>query len=138
MSQRTHYFVQIAKRGPVGKRFGWAICRQDNLLEVNRSTETFESRTAALLDSVRAAASLAFPLTVTGPSASREYGLAPIDAIKAKLDDPVFASQKLRSLLRETFAANRRLRAEVTLGVQEVLGQLRKTHAKLQQCNART
>jgi hypothetical protein len=127
MNQRTGYFVRITKRGPVGEQFGWAICRQDNSLEVNRSTETFESRTEALLDSVHAAASLALPLTVDGPSASREDG---VDAIKAKLHDPVFASQELRGLLRETFAANRRLRAEITQGVQEALGQLRKTQAK--------
>jgi len=131
MNQRTGYFVRIIKRGPVGERFGWAICRQDNSLEVNRSAETFESRTEALLDSVHAAASLALPLTVDGPSASREDGVGAINAIKARLHDPVFASQELRGLLRETFAANRRLRAEITQGVREVLGQLRKTQARV-------
>jgi hypothetical protein len=54
-----------------------------------------------------------------------------IEAIKAKLHDPVFVSQELRGLLRETFAANRGLRGEITQGVQEVLGQLRKTQARL-------
>jgi len=131
MDQRSRYFVQITKRGPVGERFGWAICRQDNSLEVNRSTETFETRAEALLDSVHATAFLVFPLTVNGPSASREDAVGAINAIKAKLDDPVFASQELRGLFRETFAANRRLRAEITQGVQEVLGQLREIQGKL-------
>jgi hypothetical protein len=66
MKQETRYFVRITKQGPVGKRFGWAICRQDNSLEVNRSTETFETRTEALLDSVHATQSLAFPLDIPG------------------------------------------------------------------------
>jgi hypothetical protein len=102
MNQRTRYFVRITKRGPVGERFGWAICRQDNSLEVNRSTETFESRTEALLDSVHAAASLAFPLTVNTPSTFREDGVGAINAINAKLHNPVFASQELSGLPRET------------------------------------
>jgi hypothetical protein len=65
MKQPVRYLVRIIKRGPNSERFGWAICRQDSLLEVQRSTEIFETRTEALLDSVRAAQLLAFPLTDT-------------------------------------------------------------------------
>jgi hypothetical protein len=64
MNQPVRYLVRIIKRGPNLERFGWAICRQDNLLEVQRSTEIFETRTEALLDSVRAAQLLAFSLTI--------------------------------------------------------------------------
>ena len=64
MNQPVGYLVRIIKRGPNSERFAWAICRQDNSLEVKRSTETFETRTEALLDSVRAAQLLAFPLTI--------------------------------------------------------------------------
>jgi len=133
MNQQTRYFIRITKREPAGERFGWAICRQDNSLEVNRSIETFETRTEALFDSVRATAPLAFLLTVNRPSAPREDAAVAINAIKAKLHDPVFASQELRGVLRETFAANRRLRAEVTQGVRDVLGQLRDTQAKVRE-----
>jgi len=131
MNQQIRYFVCITRRGPTGERFGWAICRQDNSLEVNRSAETFETHTEALLDSVHAAASLAFPLTFNGPSASCEDGAGAINAIKAKLHDPVFASQELRGLLRETLAANRLLRAEVRQGVRDVVGHLREMRARL-------
>jgi len=61
MNQQVRYFVCITERGPTGERFGWAICRQDNSLEVKRSTESFETRIEALLASVHAAQSLAFP-----------------------------------------------------------------------------
>jgi len=67
MNQQARYVVHITKREPAGKRFAWAICRQDDSLEVERSTETFETRTEALLDSVRAAQLLAFPLTIDIP-----------------------------------------------------------------------
>jgi len=67
MNQPVGYLVRIIKRGPNSERFAWAICRQDNSLEVKRSTETFETRTEALLDSVRAAQLLAFPLTIDTP-----------------------------------------------------------------------
>jgi len=64
MNQQVRYFVCITERGPTGGRFGWAICRQDNSLEVKRSTESFETRIEALLASVHAAQSLAFPLDI--------------------------------------------------------------------------
>ena len=67
MDQQARYVVHITKRESAGKRFAWAICRQDNSLGVKRSTETFETRTEALLDSVRAAQLLAFPLTIDIP-----------------------------------------------------------------------
>src|SRR5262249_17866452 len=64
MNQQVRYFVCITERGLTGERFGWAICRQDNSLEVKRSTESFETRIEALLASVHAAQSLAFPLDI--------------------------------------------------------------------------
>ena len=64
MDQSIRYLVRIIKRGPNSERFGWAICRQDNLLEVQRSTEIFETWTEALLHSVHAAQALAFPLAI--------------------------------------------------------------------------
>ena len=64
MNQSIRYLVRIIKRGPNSEGFGWAICRQDNLLEVQRSTEIFETRTEALLHSVHAAQALAFPLAI--------------------------------------------------------------------------
>ena len=69
MNQPVGYLVRIIKRGPNSERFAWAICRQDNSLGVKRSTETFETRTEALLDSVRAAQLLAFPSTIDTPLA---------------------------------------------------------------------
>jgi len=77
MNQQVRYFVCIIKRGPNSERFGWAICRQDNLLEVQRSTEIFETRTEALLHSVHAAQALAFPLAIDIPGmAGRQQGHA--------------------------------------------------------------
>jgi hypothetical protein len=64
MEQTVRYCVRIGKRGTLGDRFGWSICRQDNSLEVNRSTETFETRVEALVDSVDVALALAFPLSI--------------------------------------------------------------------------
>src|SRR5215813_9513037 len=101
MNQPVGYLVRIIKRGPNSERFAWAICRQDNSLEVNRSTETFETRAEALLDSVHATAFLVFPLTVNGPSASREDAVGAINAIKAKLDDRVSAFPEADGLLGE-------------------------------------
>ena len=64
MEQTVRYCVRIGKRGTPGNRFGWSICRQDNSVEVNRSTETFETRVEALLNSVDVAFALAFPLSI--------------------------------------------------------------------------
>jgi MerR, DNA binding len=70
MNQPVSYCVRITRRGPFADRFGWAIRRQDNLLEVQRSAKTFETRIEALLDSVHAAQELAFPLEIDIPGPS--------------------------------------------------------------------
>jgi hypothetical protein len=72
MNQQSRHFVCITKGQPKGERYGWAICRQDNSLEVKRSTETFETLTEALLDSVHAAQSLAFPEGIDIPDPNRQ------------------------------------------------------------------
>jgi hypothetical protein len=72
MGQAMDYFVRVTRRGQSNERFGWAICRQDTSLEVKRSTETFETRIEALLDSVREAQLLAFPLDLSALLFQRE------------------------------------------------------------------
>jgi len=64
MNETVRYCVRISGPGPSGDRFGWVICRKDNLLEVQRSTKTFETRIEALLDSAGAAQELALPLEI--------------------------------------------------------------------------
>ena len=60
MSQTERFFVRITRRGRSEKRFGWEICRQDNLLVVARSTKTYPTRAQALIASAKAASGVAF------------------------------------------------------------------------------
>jgi len=64
MQQLPRYVIRIARRRPASERYGWAICRQHDSVEVKRSTKTFETCTEALLDSVQVAQSLVFPLEI--------------------------------------------------------------------------
>jgi len=64
--------VRITRRGSRANRFGWSICRQEDSLEIKRSTMTFETRMAALADSVQAAMPLTFPLIVDAPHLRRQ------------------------------------------------------------------
>ena len=112
MNQSIRYLVRIIKRGPNSDRFGWTICRQDNLLEVQRSTEIFETRTEALLHSVHAAQALAFPLAIDFLGMAKKKDEAAMSAASramrqieptaigsfhsyvANLDDPAFVREQ--------------------------------------------
>jgi hypothetical protein len=60
----SRYVVQVSRRGPPAKPFGWEICREDDSVETHRSAQTFATRLEALLDSVRTAAALTLVLIV--------------------------------------------------------------------------
>src|SRR5262245_59720406 len=64
MGHVVHYFVRVTQRGRSNGRFGWEICRADNSLIVERSTNTFSTRVQALVASAKAASCLAFPVIV--------------------------------------------------------------------------
>ena len=64
MMQSSQYQLNISRRGPPPRPFGWEICRSDDLSEVGRSSQTFRSRYEALkegeqaLDQLKAAGEL--------------------------------------------------------------------------------
>jgi hypothetical protein len=60
MSRRPiHYLLRVTRKGPSAEPFGWQIIRQQDSVEIARSTKTFETRVEALADSARVAAPLA-------------------------------------------------------------------------------
>ena len=48
MTDRPQYRLNISRRGPPPRPFGWEICRSDDLSEVERSPETFRARYEAI------------------------------------------------------------------------------------------
>jgi hypothetical protein len=60
MGQAIRYFVCVTQHGRSNGRFGWEICREDNSLVVERSTNTFSTQVQALVASAKAASCLAF------------------------------------------------------------------------------
>jgi len=61
MSQTEYFIVRITRRDRSKVRFGWEICRQDNSLVVERSTNTYPTRALALIASAKVAIVLALP-----------------------------------------------------------------------------
>ena len=61
MSQTEYFIVRITRRDRSKGRFGWAICREDNSLVVERSTKTYPTRAEALIASAKVAIVLALP-----------------------------------------------------------------------------
>ena len=55
MSNSSRYRVNITRRGPPPRPFGWEICRCDDATEVERSRDTFRARYEAIADGERAA-----------------------------------------------------------------------------------
>ena len=56
MPHSASYRVNITRRGPPPRPFGWELCRRDDAREVERSPDTFRSRHEAIADGERAAA----------------------------------------------------------------------------------
>ena len=54
MTESSRYQLNISRRGPPPRPFGWEICRRDDLSEVERSADTFRSRHDAIQDGERA------------------------------------------------------------------------------------
>jgi hypothetical protein len=54
MMQSSQYQLNISRRGPPPRPFGWEIFRSDDLSEVGRSPQTFRSRYEALKEGERA------------------------------------------------------------------------------------
>jgi hypothetical protein len=54
MIESSQYRLNISRRGPPPRPFGWEICRRDNPSEVERSADTFRSRYEAIQDGERA------------------------------------------------------------------------------------
>jgi len=59
MSRPIQYVLRITRGGPSTAPFGWQIIRQQDAVEIARSTKTFSTRVEALADSARTAAPLA-------------------------------------------------------------------------------
>jgi len=57
MGSSSRYSINITRRGPPPRPFGWEICRRDDAteVEVERSPETFRARYEAIADAERAA-----------------------------------------------------------------------------------
>ena len=55
MGSSSRYRVNITRRGPPPRPFGWEICRCDDATEVERSPDTFRARYEAIADGERAA-----------------------------------------------------------------------------------
>jgi hypothetical protein len=58
MGSSPRYRVNITRRGPPPRPFGWEICRCDDAAEVERSRDTFRARYEAIADGERAAQEL--------------------------------------------------------------------------------
>jgi hypothetical protein len=54
MKDRSAYKLNISRRGPLPRPFGWEICRSDDLSEVERSLDTFRARYEAIKDGEQA------------------------------------------------------------------------------------
>jgi hypothetical protein len=52
------YRVNVTRRGPPPRPFGWEVCRRDDGVEMQRSAETFHARHEAIADGERAARAL--------------------------------------------------------------------------------
>ena len=64
MSRPVQYVLRITRGGPSTAPFGWQIVRQQDAIEIARSTKTFPTRMEALADSARVAAPLALEGTL--------------------------------------------------------------------------
>ena len=58
MSDFSRYRVNVTRRGPPPRPFGWEICRSDDGTEVQRSAGTFRARHEALSEAERIVQSL--------------------------------------------------------------------------------
>ena len=58
MGSSSRYRVNITRRGPPPRPFGWEICRSDDATEIERSQGTFRARYEAIADGERAAQAL--------------------------------------------------------------------------------
>ena len=54
MTDPSLYKLNISRRGPPPRPFGWEICRSDDLSEVERSQDTFRARYEAIKDGEQA------------------------------------------------------------------------------------
>ena len=54
MTQLAQYRLNISRRGPPPRPFGWEICRAYDHAEVERSADTFRARHEAIKDGERA------------------------------------------------------------------------------------
>ena len=54
MTELSKFRLNISRCGPPPRPFAWEICRVDDLLEVQRSQNTFRSRHEAIKDGERA------------------------------------------------------------------------------------
>ncbi len=55
MGTSSRYRVNITRRGPPPRPFGWEVCRREDATEVERSPDTFRARYEAIADGERAA-----------------------------------------------------------------------------------
>ena len=54
MVETSEYRLNITRRGPPPRPFGWEVCRRHDLSEVERSPETFRARSEALKEGEQA------------------------------------------------------------------------------------
>jgi hypothetical protein len=54
MTDPSRYKLNISRRGPPSRPFGWEICRSGDLSEVQRSQDTFRARYEAIKDGAQA------------------------------------------------------------------------------------
>jgi len=58
MTTGSRYRVNVSRRGPPARPFGWEICRSEDNSEIQRSTDTFRARHEAIADAETVARSL--------------------------------------------------------------------------------
>ncbi len=58
MTTTTRYRVNVSRRGPPARPFGWEICHSEDGTEVQRSTETFRARHEAIANAETVARAL--------------------------------------------------------------------------------
>ena len=54
MKDQLQYKLNVSRRGPPPRPFGWEICRSDDRLEVERSKDTFRARYEAIKEGEQA------------------------------------------------------------------------------------